>query len=87
LVQEGHAQQAPGAQGTPVAEERRRLERYIEEVSVRFRDLEADDPSRWGRTRNLSLGGLCLLTRRPVRVASHLAFEIQILDSPRRSWL
>lgn len=79
-MQEGHAQQAPGVQGSQVAADRRRFERFIEEVTVRFRDLEADDPSRWGQTRNLSLGGLCLLTEGPVRVRSHLAFEIHIVD-------
>ena len=60
--------------------ERRLHKRFLEEVRVRYRDLEGVDPSRWGRTRDLSLGGLRLLSPAPVAAGSHLAFEIHILN-------
>jgi len=65
-----------------VAAERRIHPRYIEEVRVRFRDLEGFEPSAWGRSRDLSLGGLCLMTDGEVEVGSHLALEIHIEDEP-----
>jgi hypothetical protein len=65
---------------TPSVAERRRHKRFIVEVRVRYRDVEGVDPSRWGRTRDLSLGGLHLLSKEPVPNGSHLAFEIHIQD-------
>lgn len=65
---------------TPSVAERRRHKRFIVEVRVRFRDVEGVDPSRWGRTRDLSLGGLHLLSKDRVPEGSHLAFEIHIQD-------
>lgn len=65
-----------------VAAERRLHPRYIEEVTVRYRDLEGLQPSAWGRSRDLSLGGLCLLTETELEVGSHLALEIHIEDEP-----
>jgi hypothetical protein len=64
----------------PSVAERRRHKRFIVEVRVRYRDVEGVDPSRWGRTRDLSLGGLHLLSKEPVPEGSHLAFEIHIQD-------
>lgn len=58
--------------------ERRSFKRFHDEVRVRFRDLEGVGPSSWGRSRDLSLGGLCLHSERRVRTGSHLALEIQI---------
>jgi hypothetical protein len=60
--------------------ERRRHKRFIVEVRVRYRDVEGVDPSRWGRTRDLSLGGLLLLSNDPIPEGSHLAFEIHVQD-------
>lgn len=65
---------------TPSVAERRRHKRFIVEVRVRFRDVEGVEPSRWGRTRDLSLGGLLLLSKDRVPEGSHLAFEIHIQD-------
>ena len=65
---------------TPSVAERRRHKRFIVEVRVRFRDVEGVDPARWGRTRDLSLGGLLLLSKDPVPEGSHLAFEIHVQD-------
>jgi hypothetical protein len=63
-----------------VADERRCHPRYLDEVKVRFRDLEGYEPSAWGRTRDLSLGGLCLLTEGEIAVGTHLAIEVHIED-------
>lgn len=65
---------------TPSVAERRRHKRFIVEVRVRYRDVEGVDPSRWGRTRDLSLGGLLLLSNDPIPEGSHLAFEIHVQD-------
>jgi len=58
--------------------ERRRHKRFFEEVRVRFRDIEGVEPSRWGRSRDLSLGGLCLCSAEPVSSGCHLALEVHI---------
>ena len=62
--------------------ERRRHLRFLDEVKVRYRDIEGADPSAWGRSRDLSLGGLCLMTERPVPVGAHLALEVHIETEP-----
>ncbi len=59
-------------------EERRRHKRFLEDVRVRYRDLEGVEPSAWGRTKDLSLGGLCLATDEPVSLGAHLALEVHI---------
>lgn len=59
-------------------EERRRHKRFLEDVRVRYRDLEGLEPSAWGRTKDLSLGGLCLATPEPVSLGAHLALEVHI---------
>jgi len=59
--------------------ERRRHRRFLEGVRVRYRDLEGVAPGSWGRTRDLSLGGLCLVGG-SVLLGSHLALEIHIED-------
>jgi len=56
--------------------ERRQHPRYPDDLRIRYRDLEGSAPSRWGRSRDLSLGGICLLTDREVLPGSHLAIEI-----------
>ena len=66
---------------TGTAERRRHL-RFLDEVRVRYRDIEGTDPSQWGRSRDLSLGGLGLLTDHPVPVGCHLALEIHIETEP-----
>lgn len=58
--------------------ERRRHTRFLDEVQVRYRDLESGDASRWGRTRDLSLGGLLLICEETVKPGTHLALEIHI---------
>ena len=62
--------------------ERRRHVRFMDEVRVRYRDIEGTDPSSWGRSRDLSLGGLCLVADGPVLVGAHLALEIHIQTEP-----
>ena len=79
LVQQGEGTPSK-ARHEPAIAERRRHRRFIDEINVRFRDLEGTSPSIWGRSRNLSLGGLCLVTDGPVAVDSHLALELHIKD-------
>ena len=67
----------PSAKASPVAE-RRQHKRFIEEVRVRYRDLEGSESARWGLSRDLSLGGMCLLAEEEVPMGSHLAVEIHI---------
>lgn len=73
------ARRAPrGPEAAPTLRERRRHRRFLDEVRVRYRDIEGHEPSRWGLTRDLSLGGLCLLSEGSVRMGCHLAIEIHI---------
>jgi c-di-GMP-binding flagellar brake protein YcgR len=58
--------------------ERRRHRRFLDEVRVRYRDIEGHEPSRWGLTRDLSLGGVCLLSERLLPLGCHLAIEVHI---------
>jgi hypothetical protein len=76
-VQEGRKRQEDHETALST-EERRRHKRFFEEVRVRYRDLEGVEPSAWGRTRDLSLGGLCLSTAEPVALGAHLALEVHI---------
>ena len=62
----------------PVLAERRRHRRFLEEVRIRFRDIEGCDPGGWGLSRDLSLGGVCLVARNHVPRGCHLALEIHI---------
>jgi len=59
-------------------EERRRHKRFLEDVRVRYRDLEGITPSAWGSTKDLSLGGLCLAPPEPISLGAHLALEVHI---------
>ena len=68
------------SEATPSVAERRRHKRFIEEVSVRFRDIEGNDPSQWGRSRDLSLGGIGLVVEETLPLGSHLALEIHIVN-------
>ena len=77
-MQEGRKKRQEGSHLSTSTEERRRHKRFIEEVRVRYRDLEGIEPSAWGRTRDLSLGGLCLLAEDPVALGAHLALELHI---------
>lgn len=72
-----HEGQKSQRESSSVAE-RRRHKRFLDEVRIRYRDIEGVEPSRWGRTRDLSLGGLCLLGDEPVPVGCHLAMEVHI---------
>jgi hypothetical protein len=65
-----------------VVAERRTHPRYLEEVRVRYRDLEGWAPSSWGRTRDIGLGGLCLITPAVLQDGVHLALEIHIESEP-----
>ena len=76
-VSEGHSESSQNETSASVAE-RRRFKRFIEEVRVRYRDLEGNDPARWGRSRDLSLGGISLLGDEDVPEGCHLALEIHI---------
>ena len=58
--------------------ERRRHKRFIEEVRVRYRDIEGVEASRWGRSRDLSLGGMCLLGTESMPEGTHIALEVHI---------
>ena len=60
------------------AEERRRHPRFFDEVKIRFRDLGGTVDPRWGRARDLSLGGTCLLSESNTEVGCHLALEIHL---------
>ncbi len=60
------------------AEERRRHPRFFDEVKIRFRDLGDTVDPRWGRARDLSLGGTCLLSETNTEVGCHLALEIHL---------
>jgi c-di-GMP-binding flagellar brake protein YcgR len=51
-------------------------------VKVRYRDIEGTEPSSWGRSRDLSIGGLGLATPQALRMGSHLALEIHIDSEP-----
>ena len=62
--------------------ERRRHRRFFDEVRVRYRDIEGVDPSGWGRSRDLSLGGMGLVGVRSLAVGSHLALEIHVESEP-----
>jgi len=61
--------------------ERRRHRRFVDSIRVRFRDLEGTQPAAWAKTRDLSLGGLCLLTAQPIASDRHLALEIHMEDA------
>ncbi|MHC4933713.1 MAG: PilZ domain-containing protein [Planctomycetota bacterium] len=78
----GMRDSSPAREPATVAQERRAHRRFLEQIKVRYRDLEGLDPSSWGRTRDLSLGGLCLISERGVRVGGHLALEIHIESEP-----
>jgi hypothetical protein len=60
------------------AEERRQHPRFFDEVKIRFRDLGGTVDARWGRARDLSLGGTCLLSDSDTEVGCHLALEIHL---------
>jgi len=77
-VQEGRKQRQEDLDAATSTEERRRHKRFIEEVRVRYRDLEGVEPAAWGQTKDLSLGGLCLATAEPVSLGTHLALEVHI---------
>ncbi|MEM8885081.1 MAG: PilZ domain-containing protein [Planctomycetota bacterium] len=77
---EPQGQQSPRT--TANTAERRRHVRFLEEVRVRYRDIEGCDASRWGRSRDLSLGGLGLLADDVVPEGSHLAVEIHMESEP-----
>ena len=64
-----------------VLADRRRHRRFVDSVKVRFRDLEGTQPAAWAKTRDLSLGGLCLLTAMPIELNRHLALEIHMEDA------
>jgi c-di-GMP-binding flagellar brake protein YcgR len=77
-VHEGRKQRQEGHDVAASTEERRRHKRFLEEVRVRYRDLEGVEPSAWGRTRDLSLGGLCLAPAEPLSLGAHLALEVHV---------
>ena len=75
-MQEGNRE--PSVSATPSVAERRRHKRFFEEVRVRFRDIEGNEASSWGRSRDLSLGGIGLFVVDSIPVGCHLALEIHI---------
>ena len=62
--------------------DRRRHLRFLDEVRIRYRDIEGNDPSAWGRSRDLSLGGVGLVASRDLETGCHLAIEIHIDSEP-----
>lgn len=76
-MSQGHFRE-PSANPSPPVVERRQHKRFIEEVRVRYRDLEGNESARWGLSRDLSLGGMCLLAEEDVPMGCHLALEIHI---------
>ena len=79
--QHDHAPSRASADQAEMAE-RRRHRRFLDRVRVRYRDIEGTDPSGWGRSRDLSLGGLGLVTKAKVDLGAHLALEIHIDSEP-----
>ena len=78
-MSESQERPAGSDQASQSTAERRRHKRFLEGVRVRYRDLEGQAPGSWGHSRNLSLGGLCLVGG-VVPVGCHLALEIHIED-------
>ncbi len=76
-MQEGNRESSAVSQSVA---DRRRHKRFLEEVRVRFRDIEGTESSRWGRSRDLSLGGLGLFVVDDLPVGCHLALEIHIVN-------
>ena len=66
---------------TQITDRRRHL-RFLDEVRIRYRDIEGVDPSAWGRSRDLSLGGVGLVAARDLEIGCHLAIEIHIDSEP-----
>ncbi len=58
--------------------ERRKHRRFLEEVRVRYRDIEGNDPARWAQSRDLSLGGIGVSPEEGLLLGAHLALEIHI---------
>lgn len=81
-MSEGRRKRAAAAGASPATEDRRRHKRFIEEVRIRYRDLEGIEPAAWGHSRDLSLGGMCLLASESVPLGAHLAMEIHIETEP-----
>ena len=77
-MSEGRKKRATAEGATPATADRRRHKRFIEEVRIRYRDLEGIEPAGWGRSRDLSLGGMCLLARESVPLGAHLAMVRQL---------
>jgi c-di-GMP-binding flagellar brake protein YcgR len=77
-VQEGRKKREEIHDVAASTEERRRHRRFFEDVRVRYRDLEGITPSAWGRTKDISLGGLCLSPPEPIELGAHLALEVHI---------
>ena len=82
MQENGHLQGRGTEQGESQIAERRRHLRFLDEVKVRYRDIEGSDPSSWGRSGDLSMGGLRLVTTRPMSVGCHLALEIHVESEP-----
>ena len=76
MQQEGQRERTQASGTKPAVTERRKHKRFLDEVRVRFRDIEGVEPSQWGLSRDLSHGGLCLIAEKPVPVGCHLAIEI-----------
>ena len=77
-MHEGRRQREEEQDTSLSTEERRRHRRFLEDVRVRYRDLEGVEPAAWGRTKDLSLGGLCLAAPEHVPLGAHLALEVHI---------
>jgi len=83
-VKQGHSKESrrERAQNAQNAEnavaERRAHKRFLEEVRVRFRDIEGVESACWAQSRDLSLGGVGLSAEEGLVMGSHLALEIHI---------
>lgn len=77
-MSEGQQQPDSGADLAASIAERRRHKRFLDDVKIRFRDLEGVDPAGWGHSRDLSLGGVCIIASDPVPLGCHLAMEVHI---------
>ena len=80
MQHEGQRERTQASGAKSAVAERRKHKRFLEEVRVRYRDIEGVEPSQWGLSRDLSLGGLCLIAEQPVPVGCHLAIEIHFRD-------
>lgn len=66
-----------------IGKERRRFSRITSELFVRYKVLSIQKQQLDGKTRNISEGGICLVTREPVSPGALLAMDIKFPHSDK----